>query len=61
METIDNKKTLRKFNQSYRIQVIEDLTTDKLIDSMIDFKNETSSNDISSNSEDIRELMPKNI
>jgi hypothetical protein len=60
METIDNKKNLKKFNQiPYRIQVIEELTNEKLIDSMIDFKNETSSNDISSNSEDIRELMPK--
>ena len=41
METIDNKKNLKKFNQiPYRIQVIEELTNEKLIDSMIDFKNE---------------------
>ena len=55
-----NKKNLQKFNQiPYRIEVIEGLTNDKLIDSMVDFKNESTSSDVSSNCEDIRELIPK--
>ena len=57
---IVDKKKLKKFNQiPYRIEVIEELTNDKLIDSMIDFRNESTSSDVSSNCDDIRELMPK--
>ena len=57
---VSDKKKLKKFNQiPYRIEVIEELTCDKLIDSMIDFKNETTSSDVSTNCDDIRELMPK--
>ena len=60
MSSSNDKKKLKKYNQiPYRIEVIEELTNDKLIDSMIDFKNETTSSDISSNCDDIRELMPK--
>ena len=58
-KTIDKRK-LKKFNQiPYRIEVIEGLTNDKLIDSMIDFRDETTSSDISNSCEDIRESLPK--
>jgi hypothetical protein len=50
---------LVKFNQiPYRIETIKNMLTGKIIDSMIDFKNDTS--DIVNNSnEDIREILPK--
>ena len=54
----ENKK--KKFNQiPYRISVIEDMVNDKIIDSMVDFKNETFTNSSNYSSEDIRNLMPK--
>ena len=54
----ENKK--KKFNQiPYRISVIQDMTSDKIIDSMVNFKNETFSNSKNYTSEDIRNLMPK--
>jgi hypothetical protein len=54
----ENKK--KKFNQiPYRISVIENMVNDKIIDSMVDFKNETFTNSSNYSSEDIRNLMPK--
>ena len=56
----ENKK--KKFNQiPYRISVIQDMTSDKIIDSMVNFKNETFLSSTNYTSEDIRNLMPKNI
>ena len=57
---LNDNKNSKKFNQiTYRIKVIEEFTNQTMIDSMIDFKNETSSSDVLNNCEDIRELMPK--
>lgn len=42
-----------------RIEHIEEMTKDKHIDSIIDFKNSTESFEYPSNTEDIRELLPK--
>ena len=54
----ENKK--KKFNQiPYRISVIKDMVNDKILDSMVDFKNETFNNSTNYSSEDIRNLMPK--
>ena len=56
----ENKK--KKFNQiPYRISVIKDMVNDKILDSMVDFKNETFNNSTNYSSEDIRNLMPKKI
>ena len=53
-----NKK--KKFNQiPYRIEVIENLLDNKILDSMVDFKNETSSETVNNTSEDIRNLLSK--
>jgi hypothetical protein len=62
MNNITDKRDLKKYNQiPYRIEVIEGMTRDKVIDSLVDFKNDTisSDNNIISNSEDIRDWMPK--
>ena len=59
MDKNESQKNTKKFNKiPYRIEVIECLTNDKLIDSMINFNEEV---DISSeyNNYDIRNLMPK--
>jgi hypothetical protein len=54
----ENKK--KKFNQiPYRISLIQDMTNDKIIDSMVNFKNETFTNSSNYTSEDIRNFMPK--
>ena len=53
-----NKK--KKFNQiPYRIEVIENLLDNKILDSMVDFKNDTSSETVNNTSEDIRNLLSK--
>jgi hypothetical protein len=55
----NNDSEMVKFNQiPYRIETIKTMVTGKIIDSMVDFNNET--NDIvSSSNEDIRDIMPK--
>ena len=54
----ENKK--KKFNQiPYRISLIQGMTNDKIIDSMVNFKNETFTNSSNYTSEDIRNFMPK--
>ena len=58
MNNDENKK--KKFNQiPYRISVIKDMVEDKVVDSMVDFKNKSFSNSSSFSTEDIRNLMPK--
>ena len=49
---------LAKFNMiPYRIETIKNMVGGKILDSMIDFKNDTS--DIVNSNEDVREMMPK--
>ena len=57
--TEDLKK--KKFNQiPYRIELIKNMLDDKIVDSMIDFKTDSSSENVNyTTSEDIRGLMPK--
>ena len=58
MNNDENKK--KKFNQiPYRISVIKEMVEDKVVDSMVDFKNKSFSNSSSFSTEDIRNLMPK--
>ena len=53
------KSIQQKFNQiPYRMESIQNMIEGKILDSMIDFKNDSSDNNMSSN-EDIREMMPK--
>jgi hypothetical protein len=60
MSSTSDKNNSKKYNQiPYRIEVIEEMTNSKIIDSMVDFKNESSTSDMSSHIEDIRELLPK--
>ena len=55
---VDLKK--KRFNQiPYRIEVIENLLDNKILDSMVDFKNDTSSETVNNTSEDIRNLLSK--
>ena len=50
----------KRFNQiPYRIEVIENLLDNKILDSMVDFKNDTSSETVNNTSEDIRNLLSK--
>lgn len=50
---------LMKFNQiPYRIETIKNMLNGKIIDSMIDFKNDTS-DIVNVSNEDIREILPK--
>jgi hypothetical protein len=61
IDKINSKKIdSKKYNQiPYRIEVIEDMTNSKIIDSMVDFKNDSSTSDVKTQVEDIRELLPK--
>jgi hypothetical protein len=57
-ENINTQTEAMKFNMiPYRLEVIKDMVDGKILDSMIDFKNEHG--DIVSSSEDIREMVPK--
>ena len=61
MSVNDSEKSIQqKFNQiPYRMESIQNMIEGKILDGMIDFKNDSSDiNNISSN-EDIREMMPK--
>lgn len=64
MSSLNDDKDIKKFNQiPYRINVIEEMTTNRMIDSMIDFKNTSNdsknSSDVIRNTEDIRDIMSK--
>jgi|SaaInlV_165m_DNA_1040744.scaffolds.fasta_scaffold11865_3 hypothetical protein len=59
---MNNNTKVKKFNQiPHRIELIEDLVKDKVIDTMVNFKNDDSNDNglLISTNEDIRELMPK--
>lgn len=58
-QTEIKRNNSKKFNHiPYRIKVIEDMTSDKIVDSMVDFRNDMVS-ETNSSGEDIRELLPK--
>jgi hypothetical protein len=61
MSINDDRKTQEKFNQiPYRLETIHNMIGGKILDSMIDFKNESIDvSSVVSSSEDIRELLPK--
>ena len=58
-----DKKSQQKFNQiPYRLEVIQEMVGGKILDSLIDFKNDTIENGSTSNitsNEDIRDMLPK--
>lgn len=61
MSINDDRKTQEKFNQiPYRLETIHNMIGGKILDSMIDFKNDSiDMSSVVSSSEDIRELLPK--
>ena len=55
-----NSDFKKKYNQiPYRIETIQNMVEDKIVDSMIDFKNDIYSDMSNISSEDIRNMMPK--
>jgi len=59
VNVIDENTKGNNFNQiPYRIETIQNMIGGKVLDSMIDFKNDSSDSIVTSN-EDIREMMPK--
>jgi hypothetical protein len=60
MSDEDDKKSQEKFNQiPYRLDCIQEMVGGKILDSMIDFKNDGDNTSYHTSNEDIREMMPK--
>jgi hypothetical protein len=55
-----DKPKINQFNQiPYRMETIQNMIEGKILDGIIDFKNESTSDNIVTSNEDIREMMPK--